>query len=187
MHTYTHLHTVKRYRSSLSTGVGSARVRDLFSQARKHAPCIVYIDEIDAVGRSRRSGYVMLSAIFTFKHHSFNSAGQLKGITNRKIPSTSSWWKWMVGRVHTSCRRVPTPVYKLTSNLSLQELIPWRVWSCWHRPIGWTFWTRHCCGQGDSTDRFPSTSRPCRRGRRSSRSTSGEPRELISNRPLIMK
>ena len=36
-----------------STGVGSARVRDLFKQARKHAPCIVYIDEVDAVGRSR--------------------------------------------------------------------------------------------------------------------------------------
>ena len=35
------------------TGVGSARVRDLFKQARKHAPCIVYIDEVDAVGRSR--------------------------------------------------------------------------------------------------------------------------------------
>ena len=34
-------------------GVGSARVRDLFKQARKHAPCIVYIDEVDAVGRSR--------------------------------------------------------------------------------------------------------------------------------------
>ena len=43
----------------LPPGVGSARVRDLFNQARKHAPCIVYIDEIDAVGRSRRSGYVV--------------------------------------------------------------------------------------------------------------------------------
>ena len=36
-----------------SAGVGSARVRDLFKQARRHAPCIVYIDEVDAVGRSR--------------------------------------------------------------------------------------------------------------------------------------
>eukprot|EP00899_Mesostigma_viride_P011799 jgi/Mesvir1/2061/Mv02318-RA.4 len=34
-------------------GVGASRVRDVFAQARKHAPCIVYIDEIDAVGRAR--------------------------------------------------------------------------------------------------------------------------------------
>jgi cell division protease FtsH len=37
-------------------GVGAARVRDLFAQARKNAPCIVFIDEIDAVGRHRGSG-----------------------------------------------------------------------------------------------------------------------------------
>ncbi len=37
-------------------GVGASRVRDLFSEAKKHAPCIVFIDEIDAVGASRRSG-----------------------------------------------------------------------------------------------------------------------------------
>ena len=37
-------------------GVGAARVRDLFAQARKNAPCIVFIDEIDAVGRQRGSG-----------------------------------------------------------------------------------------------------------------------------------
>jgi len=37
-------------------GVGAARVRDLFEQARKHAPCIVFIDEIDAVGRQRGAG-----------------------------------------------------------------------------------------------------------------------------------
>ena len=37
-------------------GVGASRVRDLFDQAKKHAPCIVFIDEIDAVGRQRGAG-----------------------------------------------------------------------------------------------------------------------------------
>ena len=37
-------------------GVGAARVRDLFIQGKKHAPCIVFIDEIDAVGRHRGAG-----------------------------------------------------------------------------------------------------------------------------------
>ncbi len=38
-------------------GVGASRVRDMFEQAKKNAPCIVFIDEIDAVGRSRGIGY----------------------------------------------------------------------------------------------------------------------------------
>jgi cell division protease FtsH len=37
-------------------GVGAARVRDMFEQAKKHAPCIIFIDEIDAVGRHRGAG-----------------------------------------------------------------------------------------------------------------------------------
>lgn len=40
----------------LFVGVGAARVRDLFTQAKKNAPCIVFIDEIDAVGRYRGAG-----------------------------------------------------------------------------------------------------------------------------------
>jgi cell division protease FtsH len=39
-------------------GLGAARVRDLFEQARKNAPCLLFIDELDAVGKSRALGYL---------------------------------------------------------------------------------------------------------------------------------
>ena len=37
-------------------GVGASRVRDLFDEAKRHAPCIIFIDEIDAVARMRGTG-----------------------------------------------------------------------------------------------------------------------------------
>jgi cell division protease FtsH len=40
-------------------GVGAARVRDLFKEAKSKAPCIIFIDELDAVGKSRAQGPYM--------------------------------------------------------------------------------------------------------------------------------
>ncbi len=50
------LHTSGSDFVEMFVGMGAARVRDLFSEARKQSPCIIFIDELDAVGRSRGSG-----------------------------------------------------------------------------------------------------------------------------------
>lgn len=53
-------------------GLGASRVRHLFKKAKSLAPCIVYIDEIDAIGRKRsdKSNYIRLSAVFIIGVHS---------------------------------------------------------------------------------------------------------------------
>ena len=52
----TFLHTSGSDFVEMFVGMGAARVRDLFAEARKNAPCIIFIDELDAVGRARGAG-----------------------------------------------------------------------------------------------------------------------------------
>ncbi len=64
-------------------GVGASRVRDLFDEAKKHSPCIVFVDEIDAVGRHRGAGL----------------GGSMMSVNK---PSTSSWLRWTaLARIQT--------------------------------------------------------------------------------------
>jgi cell division protease FtsH len=65
-------------------GVGAARVRDLFAQARKNAPCIIFIDELDAIGRHRGSG---LGGGHDEREQTLNQLlTELDGFENSQVP-----------------------------------------------------------------------------------------------------
>ena len=68
-------------------GVGASRVRDMFEQAKKNAPCIIFIDEIDAVGRSSRSGS-WAAATTSANRHSINF--WLRWMASRRMKASSS-------------------------------------------------------------------------------------------------
>src|SRR5205823_10278036 len=56
----------------LFVGVGAARVRDLFDAAKKHAPCIVFIDELDAIGKSRAGALAGVVGGHDEREHTLN-------------------------------------------------------------------------------------------------------------------
>ena len=65
-------------------GMGASKVRDLFKQAKEKAPCIVFIDEIDAIGQKRNSGVIILAA--TNRSESLDPALTRPGRFDRRVP-----------------------------------------------------------------------------------------------------
>ena len=70
-------------------GVGASRVRDLFDQGKKHAPCLIFIDEIDAVGRQRGAG---LGGGHDEREQTLNQLlVEMDGFDSKPSISTRSW------------------------------------------------------------------------------------------------
>ena len=150
-------------------GVGSARVRDLFNQARRHAPCIVYIDEVDAVGRTRSSRWVgkPLQSVTLLLWELLYSYSTSSGGHNEQESTLNQLLVEMDGTLYIWWQVAqwnPPPS-------TFQASTHWRVWSCWPRPIVLIFWTKLSWGQVGLTDRLPLTSPHSWNARPSPRST----------------
>lgn len=135
-------------------GVGASRVRDLFEQAKRAAPCIIFVDEIDAVGRQRgaglggghdereqtlnqllvemdgfgeRQGVILIAA--TNRPDILDPALLRPGRFDRQIPVTSPTWpaaRRCCGCTPRASRWPPTPTW--TAWPSARSACPARTW-----------------------------------------------------------
>ena len=62
-------------------GVGASRVRDLFKQAKDNSPCIIFLDEIDAVGRRRGSGFSVPAGMMSANKRLMRSSSRWMDLT----------------------------------------------------------------------------------------------------------
>ena len=124
-------------------GVGASRVRDMFEQAKKNAPCIVFIDEIDAVGRSRGSGYgggndereqTLNQLLVEMDGFESNEGVIIVAATNRRTCSTRRCCARAVSTVRCRC---PTPTSRAARRFSVctPARCRWaRTWTCGSSP-----------------------------------------------------
>jgi cell division protease FtsH len=138
-------------------GVGAARVRDMFEQAKKNSPCIIFIDEIDAVGRQRGAGLgggndereqTLNQLLVEMDGFETNQTVIVIAATNRpdvldpacsvRAVSTARWWCRCRISVAASrfcpctcarCRLLP--MWKLPSSPVAHRASPVPIWPTW--------------------------------------------------------
>jgi cell division protease FtsH len=123
-------------------GVGASRVRDMFEQAKKNAPCIIFIDEIDAVGRHRGAGLgggndereqTLNQLLVEMDGFEANEGVILIAATNRPTCSTRRCCVRAASTARSSCR-TPTSRAARRSSRSTCARCRWRPTStCGHR------------------------------------------------------